>query len=439
MKQLHQAWSTSKIFRVILVVAFIYASLRLATHVWMMSERMLPGQSDTQFAPIDLQIHIDATHRLQNHESLYVWSNRIEIYQYPPVFALAITPFFWLPQTASVILQFLLRLVGYGLLYMVWGRIFQQVRLKAVSEMWIWTLPVWLVFSAFWSDLAYMNIYILTALFATFFISAILDENLLWSAIWFTVLFQTKPHWAFALGVPFLLGQWRFLGRLLLTGIILNAAVIGIFLLIVGPSYGWQQHIDFVYFLAAMRDLFPWRVAADGFLGYNHSITQIVVFLSGLSATTLRLATIFKVILLTPLLVVCGRYLLQPVKRAAYEIPKIALALAFSLYLGVFIWMDMVWELSLGIVVFVYLLGTLESRPARGLVWLVFLPYALVDFWQFVSYGIWGDAIFNATGYVLTDPTIYFPLVMIVILIFYGILLRQLWDSHPAAKTIEAL
>jgi hypothetical protein len=89
MAQLHQAWSTSKIFRLILVVALIYASLRLVAQVWMMSERMLPGQSETQLAPIDLQIHIDAVHRLQNHEALYVWSNRIEIYQYPPVFALA--------------------------------------------------------------------------------------------------------------------------------------------------------------------------------------------------------------------------------------------------------------------------------------------------------------------------------------------------------------
>ncbi len=438
MPELRQAWAISKIFRVILVVTIIYASLRLAAHVWMMSERMLPGQSETQLAPIDLQIHIDATHRLQNNEALYIWSNRIEIYQYPPVFALAFTPFLWIPETPSVILQFLLRLAGYVLLYLAWGRIFRRARLRAVSEAWAWTLPLWLAFSAFWSDLGYMNIYILVALFATLFIEAVLNEDLPWAVIWLTVLCQTKPHWAFALGIPFLLGQRRFFWRLLITGLIVNAGVIGVFLLVVGPAYGWQQHVEFVKFLASMRDFFPWRVAADGFLGYNHSITQVVVFWAGLSASSLRLAAVFKVILLIPLLVVCGRYLLQPVKRAANIAPKVALGLAFALYLGVFIWMDMVWELSLGMAVFVFLLGTLENRLARGLAWLVFLPYALLDFWQLASYMIIGDAVFTTSGYLLTDPTIYIPLIMVVILIFYGMLLRQLWDALPGRQDSKA-
>jgi hypothetical protein len=137
-------------------------------------------------------------------------------------------------------------------------------------------------------------------------------------------------------------------------------------------------------------------------------------------------------------MVVCGRCLLQPVKRAASEAPQVALGLAFALYLGVFIWMDMVWELSLGIAVFVFLLGTLESRVARGFTWLVFLPYALLDFWQLVSYGVIGDAVFTPSGYILTDPTIYVPLIMVVILIFYGMVLRQLWDALPAWKTVKA-
>jgi hypothetical protein len=391
---------------------------------------MLPGQSETQIIPNDLQDYMDAAIRLVNHEALYPPTDKMEYYQYPPVFALAIRLLLWIPPAVNFTISFLLRLVGYVILYIGWGRIFRRTKIKRAIEMWVWTLPIWLVFSTFWSDLAYMNIYIITAVFATLFIDAILGENLFLSVLWLTILLQTKPHWAFALAIPILLGRWKFFSKLLLATVVINVAIIAGFLLVVGPAYGWQQWLDYPQFLASLSGSFPWRTLEMGFMGYNHSIMQIVVFLLGKSAGSVRLATTIKLLLLAPLAVVCVRQLLHPAKRSGYEIPELAIGLTFVLYLGVFIWMDMVWELSLGCAIFAFLLIPDErGRGSRALLWLVFIPYTLIDLWQIVSYAIFGDKIITPNGYVLTDYSVYIPVVMIVILVFYGFLIRQLWNS----------
>jgi hypothetical protein len=110
----------------------------------------------------------------------------------------------------------------------------------------------------------------------------------------------------------------------------------------------------------------------------------------------------------------------------------LGLDFAFVLYLGAFIWLDMVWEVSLGVAVFTYLLATTERRNVKILIWAVFLPYALVDAVQIASYAAFGMDVVVPGPYVLTDPSIYVPLVMIVILTFYALLLRRLWVAAPA-------
>jgi hypothetical protein len=61
----------------------------------------------------------------------------------------------------------------------------------------------------------------------------------------------------------------------------------------------------------------------------------------------------------------------------------------------------------------------------------VFLPYALVDLWQVISVATFGFDIVAPGPFVLTDPTIYVPLVMIVILVFYALLIKYLWATAP--------
>ena len=106
--------------------------------------------------------------------------------------------------------------------------------------------------------------------------------------------------------------------------------------------------------------------------------------------------------------------------------PETALALAFALYLGTFIWLDMLGELSLGLVIFAYLLATSEQRWIRILLWGLFGLYALLDIWRLVSYIGFGDSILYEGAYVLTDPFIYIPWIMLIIPVFYALLLSKL-------------
>ncbi len=86
----------------------------------------------------------------------------------------------------------------------------------------------------------------------------------------------------------------------------------------------------------------------------------------------------------------------------------------------------MVWELSLALVVFAYLITTIQSRNIRLFLWVLFAPYALLDIWRLVSYIALGDSVLYEGAYVLTDPLIYIPWIMIILLVFYGLLLQQL-------------
>jgi hypothetical protein len=153
------------------------------------------------------------------------------------------------------------------------------------------------------------------------------------------------------------------------------------------------------------------------------------------------LATGLKLLLLLPLGWVSLRHLLRSLSglfayKKTEEVsetppvsPQLYLDLVFAFYAGAMIWLDIVWEMTLGIVVFAYLLATLEQRTARAWCWLIFLPYALLDIWQVASFVIFGQAILAEGLYIWTDPSIYLPLVMLVILFFYALLVKRLWTS----------
>ena len=441
MVYLRQTWSKSRLYRAAVIAAAVYALLRLAVQgvllvgMWFMAP---PGEKP--MVPVDLQLYIDAASRLHLREDLYPVWDRIEIYQYSPAFALAFTPFLWLPSHFWIaIAHTLLHIVAYGLLYLWWERIFRSLGLEKARGILAWLLPLWLMFSEFWSDLGFLNIYIIVALLATLLIEAVLHERLGWALVWLSVILQIKPHWAFAAAIPLLLGRWRFFLKLASLAIIAYFAIVGVTALIVGPTYGLQQYTRYFQLLAAMRRYFPWRGPDAPFLGYNHSITQVVVYLLGVSPETLRLATGIKILLLLPLAVAGVRHLFRPARLAGHAVPQLALDWAFALYLGAFIWLDMVWELSLGILVFTYLLATLRRRVTKILIWVVFLPYALLDLWRLASIAILGPGIVLPGMYILTDPTIYVPLIMAIILTFYVLLLIRILVSQTGNSTTIGL
>jgi hypothetical protein len=193
-----------------------------------------------------------------------------------------------------------------------------------------------------------------------------------------------------------------------------------------------------VRFLPHLVEDFPWRNPDSGFLGYNHSIKQIVFYLFGVSSRSRHLVSTIKALLMVPLGAVCWGSLLRSGGAPPWRVPTLALDLVFALYLGAFIWLDMVWEASLAIAVFAYLLATLEQPRGRILTWIVFLPYALIDVWQLVSFGLFGMDVIAPGPYVLTDPSIYIPMIMIVILTFYALLIRRAWEAAPALSVARA-
>ncbi len=445
MQQIREIWSESKLYRGLLIAAAIYAVLRLVVQAGYLAMMLLPELgimggipdwvgAEGAMIPADLQIYLDAAEHFYNRQNLYLQGSleRLEDhYPYGPPFAMLFVPFIWLSPASVAILHTLFHIVAYGLMYSRWHHIFRDFQLKRAGEVLAWTLPVWLIFSAFWADLGYLNIYIIMALFGTLFIEAVLKEQFGRALLWLSIIIQIKPHWTFALAVPFLLGRYRFFLRLLVSALAVYVAVVGITLLIAGPAYGWQQYEDYVEFLARLSRDFPWRGPEAQFLGYNHSIKQIVVYLLGVSKRTLRLATVIKFVLLLPLAVVGIRYLIHPPGCAGREMPRLGLDWAFVLYLGAFIWLDMVWEISLGVAVYPYLLGTSTGRNVK--IWLsaVFLPYAMLDVWQVISFAVGGMDVILPGPYIVTDPSIYLPIIMVTILVFYGLLCFRLWKASP--------
>jgi hypothetical protein len=434
-KYIRAQWSRSKTYRVLLVLAVVYAVLRFAIQIFLFSDAMRPeAVAEGVQVSADLQqSYIASAQHFRAHEDLYLKGSLEHVeahYLYSPAFAFFFAPILLLPLPILLPLMLVIHIAAYGLLYIWWHRIFEQNNLPHVASQWARLLPLFLVFSAFWDDLSYMNTYILIALFATFLIDAILQEKLGWASFWLgAVILPIKPHWAFALFLPLLLGRYRFFLRLLVGAAVAYLIVAGITILAGGVEYGIRQYQDYFAFLYRLTLDYPWRGPDEPFLGYSHSILQIVLYFLGVSATNMLLATVLKILLLIPLGLISLKFLRNPRNKAGNEVPEPALSLAFAFYLGAFIWLDMVWELSLGIVIFAYILATTEHKGTRVLLWVLFGTYALIDIWRLVSYIALGDSVLYEGSYVLTDPLTYIPWIMTVLLVFYAILLLRLNKS----------
>jgi hypothetical protein len=449
-QKIREIWSASKLYRVLLVAAVVYAVLRLVLQGAYLAMMLLPelglmgGVPDWVGAegpmiPDDLRIYLDAAADLVQRENVYLQGpvDRMEFYQYSPSFALLMTVFLWLPRSVSAILHTGLHIVAYVFLYVKWAQLLRRWNLPKARHYLAWALPVWLIFSLFWADLGYLNVYIMMALLSTWLTEAVIDENLAHAVLWTVLIGLIKPQWAFALVVPLLLGRWRFFIKLVAFSGAIYIAVSGLTVWAVGVDYGWRQQMDYIRILRGISsNVYPWRVPSDPFLGYNHAIKQILVYALGAKPSVFALATVVKIVILLPLGGISLRYLRNALHRTERYEPRLGLDLAFAFYLGAFIWLDMVWELSLGIAIFPYLLGTVGQRSTR--IWLnvVFLPYALLDVWQAVSFVFGGMDVVLPGAYIVTDPSIYVPIIMFVILTFYVILILRL--NRTARHLTEA-
>jgi hypothetical protein len=441
LNQFRECWTTSKAYRVLLVAAIVYVLLRLAMQIYLFGDAFDPDAvaKGVQVSADLQQSYITSAEHFQAREDLYLKGSLEHVeahYLYSPAFAFFFSPILLLPLNILLPLLIIIHIAAYALLYIWWDRIFQRSRLQHVSKQWALLLPVFLVFSPFWDDLSYMNTYILIALCATFLIDAILQEKLGWAVLWLgAVILPIKPHWAFALALPLLLGRYRFFFRLLFGSLLAYLAITGITILAGGVDYGLRQYQDYFGFLARLTRDYPWWGPDKPFLGYNHSILQVVLYYLGVSPTNMRIATVIKLLLLLRLGWIGLKFLRQPIDKPGYDVPETALAWTFALYLGAFIWLDMVWELSLGLVIFAYLLATNQQTWIRTLLWILFAPYALLDIWRLVSYIALEDRVLYEGAYVLTDPLIYVPWIMIVLLVFYALILQKL--NHLSLQPVQ--
>ena len=196
-------WSRSRGYRIVLVLAGMYAVLRLALQMYVLFD------PTSQEVAADLQTYLNAAHSIQLREALYPSGALVNInfYQYTPPFAFLFIPFTWLSPLVTALLHTLFHIAAYILLYVYWGRIFQNLNMPRVGQAQAWLLPVWLIFTPFWGDLAYLNIYIPVALLATLLIHAVINERLRWAVVCLAALLLIKPQWAFPGPAALIVGQ----------------------------------------------------------------------------------------------------------------------------------------------------------------------------------------------------------------------------------------
>jgi hypothetical protein len=252
------------------------------------------------------------------------------------------------------------------------------------------------------------------------------------------MLVFSKLMWAFPVALPLFLGKHRFFWKLVICTGAVYLAIVGLSAAIGGPEYLLQQYAGYLNHLKRISTEFPWRVwTATPILGYNQSIKQLIIFFLGDKAWVQLFATAIKVALLTPLAILGWQLWRTPTQPAQEKDPQLILDLAFVLYLGAFLWLDIVWEVLLGIVIFSYLLATLENQRAKIAVWAIFIPYSLVDIIQLISVGVGGSSVIMLKGgFILTDPSIYLPIMTLILLLFYGLLMNRLWKRTIIHKNI---
>ncbi len=426
---LRQEWRRSRSFRLWTILAVIGLVINLAlTVLWQMgffSVENLPPVND-------LKIYLEAGNRFSQRENLYIAPRPdLALYAYSPAFALVLGFLAFLPYKALWSVDAVLHIIVYWAIYRRWFTIFHRQGLNSSAQALIRLFPLWIIFTGLLYEIAYMNIYIFMAFIATLLLEAILAQQTGKTILWLAILLPIKPQWAFALGIPLLLGQWRFLIKVAAGAIVAYLAILTITVLIAGP-YALQQYQEYIQFLVSIPRTFVWRTMTnDGYPGYNHSIMQFVIFFTNRTPYSVQLVTVIKILLSLPLLGIYWRYR----RHAPHEESSgFILEWAFALYLLAFLWLDVVTELTFGIVIFTYLWGTLSRQSLKTLAGFVFLPYALNLAWVTVS-TIMSLAI--PLPDVIMDPGRFVPFILIATLGLYLLTVWRLNDRLRGQKSTE--
>ena len=418
---LRQQWRNSSSFRLWTALAFAGLVVNLAlTVLWQMEVFTF---EDTPPAN-DLKIYLEAGNRFLGHENLYTAPRAdFGLYAYSPAFAALLGILTLLPYKLVWMVDALLHIIIYWGIYGRWFRIFREQELNSAAEALIRLFPLWIIFTGLLYEIAYMNIYIFMAFIATLLLEAMLYQQTGKAILWLSILLVIKPQWGFALGIPFLLGQWRFLARVIGGALLTYLAIFAMMALFTG-QYALQQYREYFQFLRSIPDTFVWNtLTREGHIGYNNSLMQLVIFFTDRALSSVLLTTAIKILVSLPLIGIYWRYRRDPARKAN---SAFILEWAFSLYLLAFLWLDVVTELTFGIVVFTYLLGTLVTPGMKNLARFAFLPYALTHIWITFT-GIL--SFFVPLPDLVIDPSLFIPFILIAMLGLYGLVLWQLNDK----------
>jgi hypothetical protein len=446
-----RSWKEFLIYRIALCMAVVLVLGRLGVHVFYMRsilnpqqhENALPAwwQSASLRLPPDLQVYRESASRFSQQLDLYQPKppfDETAFFQYSPAFTLIYSVTQYLSLPFLVVAMSVVNIFAYAGLFFLWAHIFKRYRIQSALLMLIQILPVWLLFSGFWIDLGLLNIHVIIALVASLLIYFILQEKLLPAVLILILLVQTKPYWGFLIMIPLLMGRYRFFFRLFILSVLGYIGIILITALMGGFDYVFEQYQNYFRITLNLSRDYPWRLSQDGFLGYNHAIKQVAYYIFGYSSLITGIVNLVKQLMLLPLVLVIIGYLIRPVRQPGWERPYVALDVAFGCYLGVYIFLDFFFELTLGIVVVVYLLSMEKKGWVRGFLWVLFISYALLDFWQTLSYLIVGPDVLVEGIYILTDPSIYFPITLFFLLALYIKMLVRLWRFFPTEAFMES-
>jgi hypothetical protein len=418
---LRQQWRNSNSFRVWTILAIIGSVINIALVVLLQLEVI--AFEDAPPAN-DLKIYLEAGERFLQRQDLYIAPRPdFGLYAYSPAFAMLVSLLTFLPYKVVWIIDALLHIIIYWAMYQRWFTIFRQQGLDSAAKMLIQLFPLWIIFTGLLYEISYMNIYIFMAFFATLLLETMLYQQTGKAILWLAVLLPIKPQWAFALGIPFLLGEWRFLAKVVIGGLLSYTAIFIVTTLITG-SYALQQYREYIQFLGSIPYTFVWNtMSKDGHIGYNNSIMQLVMFFTNNAPYSVSLTTVIKILLSLPLIAIYWGYR-RHTKLVATA--GFTLGWAFALYLLAFLWLDVVTELTFGILIFSYLLGTLPGQRLKNIARLVFLPYALTLIWITVT-GI--TSFMVPLPDVIIDPSLFIPFILIATVGLYGLTLWQLWNK----------
>src|SRR6266508_1582902 len=162
---LRQECRNSNSFRLWTILAIVGLVINLVlTVLWQME---LISFEDTPPAN-DLKIYLEAGNRFLQRENLYIAPRAdFGLYAYSPAFAALLGFLTFLPYKIVWIVDALLHIVIYWVIYWRWFKLFREQQLHSAAEALIRLFPLWILFTGLLYEIAYMNIYIFMALIAT--------------------------------------------------------------------------------------------------------------------------------------------------------------------------------------------------------------------------------------------------------------------------------